>query len=118
MKRKHLPKGIVITSVALSTMLLTTGCYDSYDEIVEEIINDYDPAAQEEVEVYGPMPLPEENQDESDTEIPEEENIPEENRDDYKPAEPEEEPVPAYGSLPLLEEEDICCVYGPPEMYN
>ena len=48
-KRDKLRRNIVITSTLLSSMLLTTGC-----DTVQEIIDDYEPEYQNEMEVYGP----------------------------------------------------------------
>lgn len=51
MKKGKLPKGVVITGALLSAALLATGC-----STAQEIVDDYNPAAQVEMDVYGPAP--------------------------------------------------------------
>lgn len=68
MKRNSLPKGIIITSALLSTILMTTGC-----NTAQEVIDDYNPAAQYEVDEYGPAPYVETTEEKS-SETTEKEN--------------------------------------------
>lgn len=58
MKNNKLPKGLIITSVLLSAILMATGC-----NTVQEVIDDYNPATQYEVDVYGPAPYVAEEQE-------------------------------------------------------
>lgn len=59
MKKGKLPKGVVITGALLSAALLATGC-----STAQEVIDDYNPAAQIEMDVYGPAPYIPDSDDE------------------------------------------------------
>lgn len=61
MKKGKLPKGVVITGALLSAALLATGC-----STAQEVIDDYNPAAQVEMDVYGPAPYIPDSDDEVD----------------------------------------------------
>ena len=107
MKRNSLPKGIIITSALLSTILMTTGC-----NTVQEVIDDYYPATQYEVNVYGPAPYIEDTEEENnevieeDTEINEQEkeNSNEETNKDSEGTEEIYDYDPSIG--------DATCDYG------
>lgn len=139
MKRNSLPKGIIITSALLSTILMTTGC-----NTVQEVIDDYNPATQYEVDVYGPAPYIEDTEEENtetkeqDTKINEQEkeNNSEETNKDSEGTEEIYEYDPSigdatcdYGVIELVEPDNIgdietndslssLCVYGPPESFE
>lgn len=141
MKRNNLPKGIIITSALLSTILMTTGC-----NTVQEVIDDYNPAAQYEVEVYGPAPYIEDTEEENNetieneesTEIKEQETESESNdtNKDLEETEKIYDYDPSigdvtcdYGVIELVEPDSIgdidtndslsgLCVYGPPESFG
>lgn len=141
MKRNSLPKGIIITSALLSTILMTTGC-----NTAQEVIDDYNPAAQYEVDVYGPAPYVETTEEESsettekenNTEI-EEKETETTSEETYKDTEGTEEiyeydpsigdATCDYGVIELVEPDNIgdietngakssICVYGPPEKFE
>lgn len=141
MKRNSLPKGIIITSALLSTILMTTGC-----NTAQEVIDDYNPAAQYEVDEYGPAPYVETTEEES-SEITEKENNTEieeketetTSEETYKDTEGTEEiyeydpsigdATCDYGVVELIEPDSIgdidtngakssICVYGPPEKFE
>lgn len=146
MKRNSLPKGIIITSALLSTILMTTGC-----NTVQEVVDDYNPATQYEVDVYGPAPYIEDTEEENnevieegtetkeqDTEINEQEkeNKNEETNNGSEGTEEIYEYDPSigdatcdYGVIELVEPDSIgdidtngakssICVYGPPEKFE
>lgn len=141
MKRNSLPKGIIITSALLSTILMTTGC-----NTAQEVIDDYNPAAQYEVDEYGPAPYVE-NTEEKSSETTEKENNTEieeketetTSEETYKDTEGTEEiyeydpsigdATCDYGVIELIEPDSIgdidtngakssICVYGPPEKFE
>lgn len=141
MKRNSLPKGIIITSALLSTILMTTGC-----NTAQEVIDDYNPAAQYEVDEYGPAPYVETTEEESsettekenNTEI-EEKETETTSEETYKNTEGTEEiyeydpsigdATCDYGVIELIEPDSIgdidtngakssICVYGPPEKFE
>lgn len=141
MKRNSLPKGIIITSALLSTILMTTGC-----NTAQEVIDDYNPAAQYEVDEYGPAPYVETTEEESsettekenNTEI-EEKETETTSEETYKDTEGTEEiyeydpsigdATCDYGVVELIEPDSIgdidtngakssICVYGPPEKFE
>lgn len=141
MKRNNLPKGIIITSALLSTILMTTGC-----NTVQEVVDDYNPATQYEVDVYGPAPYVETTEEESsettekenNTEI-EEKETETTSEETYKDTEGTEEiyeydpsigdATCDYGVIELIEPDSIgdtdtngakssICVYGPPEKFE
>ena len=141
MKRNSLPKGIIITSALLSTILMTTGC-----NTAQEVIDDYNPAAQYEVDEYGPAPYVETTEEESsettekenNTEI-EEKETETTSEETYKDTEGTEEiydydpsigdATCDYGVIELIEPDSIgdidtngakssICVYGPPEKFE
>lgn len=141
MKRNSLPKGIIITSALLSTILMTTGC-----NTAQEVIDDYNPAAQYEVDEYGPAPYVETTEEENNetieneesTEIKEQETESESN-DTNKDLEKTEkiydydpsigDATCDYGVIELVEPDNIgdietndslssLCVYGPPESFE
>lgn len=141
MKRNNLPKGIIITSALLSTILMTTGC-----NTAQEVIDDYNPAAQYEVDEYGPTPYVETTEEESsettekenNTEI-EEKETETTSEETYKDTEGTEEiyeydpsigdATCDYGVIELVEPDNIgdietndslssLCVYGPPESFE
>lgn len=141
MKRNSLPKGIIITSALLSTILMTTGC-----NTAQEVIDDYNPAAQYEVDEYGPAPYVETTEEESsettekenNTEI-EEKETETTSEETYKDTEGTEEiyeydpsigdATCDYGVIELIEPDSIgdidtngakssICVYGPPESFE
>lgn len=141
MKRNSLPKGIIITSALLSTILMTTGC-----NTAQEVIDDYNPAAQYEVDEYGPAPYVETTEEESsettekenNTEI-EEKETETTSEETYKDTEGTEEiyeydpsigdATCDYGVIELVEPDSIgdietndsmsgLCVYGPPESFE
>ena len=141
MKRNNLPKGIIITSALLSTILMTTGC-----NTAQEVIDDYNPAAQYEVDEYGPAPYVETTEEESsettekenNTEI-EEKETETTSEETYKDTEGTEEiydydpsigdATCDYGVIELIEPDSIgdidtngakssICVYGPPEKFE
>lgn len=139
MKRNNLPKGIIITSALLSTILMTTGC-----NTIQEVIDDYNPATQYEVDVYGPAPYIEDTEEENtetkeqDTKINEQEkenNSEETNKDSEGTGEIYEydpsigDATCDYGVIELVEPDNIgdietndslssLCVYGPPESFE
>ena len=141
MKRNSLPKGIIITSALLSTILMTTGC-----NTAQEVIDDYNPATQYEVNEYGPAPYVETTEEESsettekenNTEI-EEKETETTSEETYKDTEGTEEiyeydpsigdATCDYGVIELVEPDNIgdietndslsgLCVYGPPESFE
>ena len=141
MKRNSLPKGIIITSALLSTILMTTGC-----NTAQEVIDDYNPAAQYEVDEYGPAPYVETTEEkssettekENNTEI-EEKETETTSEETYKDTEGTEEiyeydpsigdATCDYGVIELVEPDSIgdidtndskssLCVYGPPEKFD
>lgn len=83
MKRKKLPKNIVITCALLGNILMTTGC-----TTVQEIIDSYVPATQQEYAVYGPAQYVENTEEESnktlENEEEEKESKTEENKEPKK----------------------------------
>lgn len=141
MKRNNIPKGIIITSALLSTILMTTGC-----NTAQEVVDDYNPAAQYEVDEYGPAPYIEDTEEES-SETTEKENSTEieeketetTSEETYKDTEGTEEiyeydpsigdATCDYGVIEFIEPDSIgdidtngakssICVYGPPEKFE
>ena len=139
MKRNNLPKGIIITSALLSTILMTTGCHT-----VQEVVDDYNPAAQYEVYEYGPAPYIEDTEEENNEVIEEEKytEIKEQEKEDEETNEgskgtgeiPDYDPSIGdatcdYGVVELYEPDSVediethdsensLCVYGPPERFD
>lgn len=120
MKRNHLIKGIVITSAMLCSVQMLTGC-----STVQEVIDDYHPEDQMEIEVYGPMQEmedKEESQKETTEEKAFDEESPKETADeegqieqnDMEEATEETE----YIYTPEKDSKEIICVYGPPEFFD
>lgn len=105
MKRKSLPKSVVITGALLGNILMTTGC-----TTVQEVIDSYVPSTQQEYEVYGPAQYVE-NTEEENNKTPENE----EEKKESEPEEPEEPEEPKkvkkiYNYDPRVG--DATCDYG------
>lgn len=120
MKRNHLIKGIVITSAMLCSVQMLTGC-----GTVQEVIDDYHPEDQMEIEVYGPMPEMN-NKEESPKETTEEEPFDEESQkkkteeaaDEEGQIEQNDPEETEYIYSPEKDSREIICVYGPPEFFD
>lgn len=125
MKRNHLIKGIVITSAMLCSVQMLTGC-----STVQEVIDDYHPEDQMEIEVYGPMQEMEDKEEsqketteekafdeESSKETADEEQADEEGQIEQNDMEEATEET-EYIYTPEKDSKEIICVYGPPEFFD